>query len=91
MTFEIEAQDHNGTILIGKNANFIFNPNTKNGEELSDFLSGCEEISDSTAKLQADKEELLEALEKATDLLEVGYPDISVVKESKSLIQKHKR
>lgn len=41
--------------------------------------------------LESEKKELLEALEKATDLLEVGYPDISVVKESKSLIQKHKQ
>ena len=53
VTFEIEAQDHNRTILIGKNANFIFNPNTKNGEELTDFLSGCEEIPDPTNQLKA--------------------------------------
>ena len=41
-------------------------------------------------KLEAEKKELLEALEKVTDLLEAGFPEISAVKESKSLIQKHK-
>lgn len=42
-------------------------------------------------KLEADKAELLEILEKVTDLLEYGYPNISAVKESKTLIQKHKQ
>jgi hypothetical protein len=60
VTFEIDEQDHNRTVLVGKNANFIFNPNTKNGEELTDFLSGCE---DGTAQLKADKEELVSFLE----------------------------
>ena len=50
-----------------------------------------EEIPDPTTQLQADKAELLEALEKVTDLLEAGFPEISAVKESKSLIQKHKQ
>ena len=50
-----------------------------------------EEIPDPTIQLQADKAELLESLEKVTDLLEVGFPEISAVKESKSLIQKHKQ
>lgn len=68
VTFEIEQQDHCKTVLIGKNANFIFNPNTRNGEELSDFLSGCEEIPDPTAQLKADKEELLEMLKELKGL-----------------------
>ena len=63
VTFEINDKDHDEISLIGKSANFIFNPNTRNGEELFDFLSGCEEIPDPTAQLQADKAELLEALE----------------------------
>ena len=50
-----------------------------------------EEVPDPTAQLQADKEELLEALEKATDLLEAGFPEISTVKDFQSLIQKHKQ
>ena len=50
-----------------------------------------EEIPDTIAQLKADKAELLEALEKVTDLLEVGFPEISAVKESKSLIQKMKK
>lgn len=58
--FEINCKDHDETWLIGKSANFIFNPNTRSGEELSDFLAGCEEIPDPTAQLQADKAELLE-------------------------------
>ena len=63
VTFEINDKDHDQIWLIGKNANFMFNPNTRNGEELSDFLAGCEEIPDNTSQLQADKAELLEALE----------------------------
>ena len=58
--FEINCKDHDETWLIGKSANFIFNPNTRNGEELSDFLAGCEEIPDTIAQLKADKAELLE-------------------------------
>ena len=49
-----------------------------------------EEIPDPTAQLKADKAELLEALEKATDLLEAGFPEISAVKDFQSIIQKHK-
>jgi len=89
--FEINDKDHDEIRLIGKSANFIFNPNTRNGEELFDFLSCCEEIPDNTTQLKANKAELLESLEKVTDLLEVGFPEISAVKESKSLIQKHKQ
>ena len=65
----------------------------ENAKDFFDVLSKDfqSEIPDHTAQLKADKEELLEALEKATDLLEAGFPDISVVKESKSLIQKHKQ
>ena len=90
---EINDKDHDETWLIGKSANFIFNPNTRNGEELFDFLSCCEEIPDQTQieKLEAEKKELLEALEKATDLLEAGFPEISAVKDFQSLIQKHKQ
>ena len=58
--FEINCKDHDETWLIGKSANFIFNPNTRNGEELSDFLAGCEEIPDTIAQLKADNAELLE-------------------------------
>lgn len=64
--FEINDKDHDQTWLIGKSAYFVFNPNTKNGEELTDFLSGCEEIPDTShqlEKLKADKAELLEVLE----------------------------
>lgn len=42
-------------------------------------------------KLQEDKAELLEILEKVTDFLEIGYPDFSAVRESKNIIQKHKQ
>lgn len=52
VTFEIEQQDNYKTVLIGKNANFIFNPNTRNGEELTDFLSGCEEITDTSHQIE---------------------------------------
>ena len=48
-------------------------------------------LEDFDEKLQADKEELLEALEKATDLLEAGFPEISAVKDFQSLIQKQKQ
>jgi len=101
--FEINCKDHDETWLIGKSANFIFNPNTRNGEELSDFLAGCEEIHDPTAQLQADKAELLEALEKISKVTNEGYmtdhTDFQVWEselkqvhnEIKSLIQKHKQ
>ena len=92
--FEINCKDHDEIWLIGKSANFIFNPNTKNGEELEDFLSCCEEIPDTShqvEKLEAEKKELLEALDKATDLLEAGFPEISAVKDFQSLIQKYKQ
>lgn len=58
VTFEINDKNHDEIWLIGKSANFIFNPNTRNGEELFDFLSGCEETSDNShqiEKLEADK------------------------------------
>ena len=84
--FEINCKDHDKTWLIGKSANFIFNPNTRNGEEISDFLAGCEEITDTTAQLQADKAELLEALENIVD-----YGGIANFDTLESLIQKHKQ
>ena len=86
VTFEIEQQDNYKTVLIGKNANFIFNPNTRNGEELTDFLSGCEEIPDPTTQLKADKVELLEALENIVD-----YGGIANFDTLESLIQKMKK
>ena len=80
VTFEINDKNHDEIWLIGKSANFIFNPNTRNGEELFDFLSGCEETSDTShqiEKLEAEKKELLEALEKVKsekkDLLMLLY------------------
>ena len=41
--------------------------------------------------LEAEKKELLEGLEKATDLLEAGFPEISAVKDFQSLIKKYKQ
>ena len=158
--FEINCKDHDETWLIGKSANFIFNPNTRNGEELSDFLAGCEEITDTshkienleadkvlyrkvavseepkhngnyhcifpegqiftipflkeygfhdeftdcsgithyleeipnpTTQLQADKAELLEALERCNNELYFYSGQTDFVEENKSLIQKHKQ
>lgn len=63
VTFEIKHEDHEQTILVGKHATFKFNPNTISGEELTDFLSGCDETPDPTSQLQADKAELLELME----------------------------
>lgn len=95
VTFEVEQQDNYKTVLIGKNANFIFNPNTRNGEELTDFLSDCEEIPNHSAQLQADKAELLEALEKAqSELLQFKSAfgqGSGLIPEIESLIQKHKQ
>ena len=91
VTFEIEQQDNYKTVLIGKNANFIFNPNTRNGEELTDFLSGCEEITDTShqiEKLESDKAELLEALENTKTAFRY-FPER--LKEIESLIEKHKK
>ena len=102
---EINCKDHDEIWLIGKSAIFIFNPNTRNGEELFDFLSCCEEIpetikSDNTEtlanalqeieKLEADKAELLEALENILDGKKDGRTYISM-DEIESLIQKHKQ
>lgn len=101
--FEINKKDHDEIVLIGKSADFTFNPNTRNGEELFDFLSCCEEIpetikSDNTEtlanalqqiqKLEADKAELLEALESVKPALRY-FPE--KLNEIKSLIQKHKQ
>ena len=88
VTFEINDKNHNETWLIGKSANFIFNPNTRNGEELSDFLACCEEVPDATAQLQSDKAELLEALEKLRNHYGL-FPENRI--EIESLIQKHKQ
>ena len=89
--FEINCKDHDETWLIGKSANFIFNPNTRNGEELSDFLAGCEEIHDPNAQLQADKAELLEALENLMEYGSTGEDAVEMKREIESLIQKHKQ
>lgn len=70
VTFEINDKNHDEILLIGKSANFIFNPNTRNGEELFDFLAGCEEVPDPTAQLKADKAELLEALDNSLKVIE---------------------
>ena len=70
--FEINDKDHEHIWLIGKSAKFFFNPNTRNGEELFDFLSCCEEIPENSQieKLQAEKKELLEALENSRKVIE---------------------
>ena len=102
LQFEINAKDHDEIWLIGKSANFIFNPNTRNGEELFDFLSCCEEITDKTQieKLEADKAELLEMLERVSKSLDefwkdeerdVTIFDLIDTEELESLIQKHKQ
>ena len=96
VTFEINDKDHDEILLIGKSANFIFNPNTRNGEELSDFLSGCEEIHDPTSLLQADKAELLEMLEifieqNTPTFTSHDYEFPEYVMKAKSIIQKHKQ
>ena len=91
VTFEINDKNHDEILLIGKSANFIFNPNTRNGEELSDFLAGCEEIPDPTAQLQADKAELLEVLENLTEYGSTGEDAVEMKREIESLIQKHKK
>lgn len=93
VTFEIEQQDNYKTVLIGKNANFIFNPNTRNGEELSDFLSGCEEIPNPTAQLQADKAELVSYLEHVLFYVfwNGGNLNLKDKERIESLIQKHKQ
>ena len=95
---EINIKDHDETWLIGKSANFIFNPNTRNGEELFDFLSCCEEISETIKsdnsnqleKLEAEKAELLEALGEILEGKKDGRTYIST-DEIESLIQKHKQ
>ena len=56
VTFEISDKNHDEILLIGKSANFIFNPNTRNGEELSDFLAGCEEVPDNKSLLKHNAE-----------------------------------
>ena len=86
VTFEINDKNHDEIWLIGKSANFIFNPNTRNGEELSDFLAGCEEVPDPTAQLKAENAELLEALENIVD-----YGGVANFDTLNSLIQKHKQ
>ena len=92
--FEINCKDHDETWLIGKSANFIFNPNTRNGEELEDFLSCCEEITDTSQqieKLEAEKKELLEALENLMEYGSTGEDAVEMKKEIESLIQKMKK
>ena len=92
--FEINCKDHDETWLIGKSANFIFNPNTRNGEEISDFIAGCEETSDAShqiEKLEAEKKELLESLEKVKEWGSVFGIEYSIYDEIESLIQKMKK
>ena len=93
VTFEINDKNHDEILLIGKSANFIFNPNTRNGEELSDFLAGCEETSDNShqiEKLEAEKKEILEALEILIKTsFKYEFPDN--IQKAISLIQKHKQ
>ena len=96
VTFEINDKNHDETWLIGKSANFIFNPNTRNGEELSDFLAGCEEITDNShqiEKLEAEKKELLEALGISLRLNKAfgANSEWIEVQEIESLIQKMKK
>ena len=96
VTFEINDKDHDEILLIGKSANFIFNPNTRNGEELSDFLAGCEEITDNShqiEKLEAEKKEILEALGISLRLNKAfgANSEWIEVQEIESLIQKHKQ
>ena len=98
--FEINHKEHDEIWLIGKSANFIFNPNTRNGEELFNFLSCCEETPDNTQqieKLEAEKKELLEALERVIIVQDkyFGEQEIhgrlrALCVEIESLIQKHK-
>lgn len=97
---EINIKDHDEICLIGKSANFIFNPNTRNGEELFDFLSGCEEISENSQieKLESEKKELLEALEKIIIIQDKYFGEQQIHSrlrafcvQIESLIQKHKQ
>ena len=94
--FEINCKDHDETWLIGKSANFIFNPNTRNGEELSDFLAGCEEVPNPTIQLQADKAELLELMTEMKESFDhkawvTGMELKSFSSRIESLIQKMKK
>ena len=99
--FEIREKDHDQIRLIGKNANFIFNPNTINGEELSGFLAGCEEVPNNShqiEKLEAENKELLEALERSNlqikylheKFIETGSGN-SILSKNQSIIQKMKK
>lgn len=98
--FEINEKDHDEIWLIGKSANFIFNPNTKSGEELFDFLSCCEEVSDNShqiEKLEADKAELVEMLEKVIIIQDKYFGEQEIHNRLRALcvqieplIQKHK-
>lgn len=73
--FEIENKDHDVTMLIGKNSIFTFNPNTRNGEELSDFLSGCEEVPDNETDLRKENEEIKSMLEKLYKTIDWSYDE----------------
>ena len=85
----------NGNYLTDKYRSFYFSQEVnKFMDDEGDFIYPkywLEPIPDPTTQLKADNAELLEALENLTDLLEAGFPEISAVKESKSLIQKHKQ
>ena len=96
VTFEINDKNHDKIWLIGKSANFIFNPNTRNGEELSDFLAGCEEVPDNTSQLKADKAELLELMTEMKESFDhkawvTGMELKSFSSRIESLIQKMKQ
>ncbi len=77
VTFEINDKNHDETWLIGKSANFIFNPNTRNGEELSDFLAGCEEVPDNKSLLKQNEEmkAMLEKIVLVTDNFNGSFQD----------------
>ena len=96
--FEINDKDHDEIWLIGKSAYFIFNPNTRNGEELFDFLSCCEEIPDNSQieKLEAEKKEMMKLMMQMKESFDhkawVTKMELqSFSKRIESLIQKHKQ
>ena len=99
--FEINHKEHDEIWLIGKSANFIFNPNTRNGEELFDFLSCCEETPDNTQqieKLEAEKKELLSILKGLVSDVgnligehDIEWQQAGYFESAKEIIQKHKQ
>jgi len=57
INIQIQIIDHDLIMLHGKKSIFSFDPNTKHGEELYDFILGCKD------EIQSVNTELLEALE----------------------------